>query len=161
MKTAFSAVVLIETMQGRGTGFFSAADVVTTARGLVGQQKTASVTLPDGRQFEATVIAVADQPRLVQLRVMTSSTSWLPPSPIRDARTGGSAARLSWAQPGERGTVKGLRRDQGVDVFETDVVLHTEDEGAAVIDRTGRALGVVSGHRIVAFDSARPYFRAP
>jgi hypothetical protein len=38
--------------------------------------------------------------------------------------------------------------------------VHVEDEGAPIVDRTGRVLAVVSARRAVSFDSARPYFRA-
>jgi S1-C subfamily serine protease len=159
VKTALAALVQVEAANGRATGFFSAADVVTTSRAILGNGTSAFVTLPDGRQLDAVAIAAANQYRLVRLRVASSSPSWLPDSPMHDTRSAESVVRLAWPQVAARGVIKGLLRDQGVELFQTDLPVHTEDEGSPLVDHTGRVVGVVAGGRIVSFDSAQPYFR--
>ncbi|HXD72574.1 MAG TPA: trypsin-like peptidase domain-containing protein [Vicinamibacterales bacterium] len=160
---ARAALVQVESPDGRGTGFFSATDGVTTSSDLIGRQKSATVTLADGRRLDATVSSVADQPHLAQLHVNVTGapvTTWLAPSPVREARAGESVAMLTWPDAAARGVVKALRRLQGAEIFETTLLVHTEDEGAPVVDHTGRVVAVVSGRRAVSFDSARPYFHA-
>lgn len=159
IKAAIDALVQVSAGDARGTGFFSAPGVITTSNGIVGNAKFATITLPDGRHFDATAIATADRFGLVQLRVAADARAWLPASPMRDARGAESLARLAWPQGATRGAVTGLRRDHGVELFQTDLPVHTEDDGAPLIDHTGRVVAVVSGNRTVAFDSARPYFR--
>ena len=157
--TALTALVLVESEGARATGFFSASDLVTTTATVIAHGKTASVTLPDGRRLDATIVASADSPRLARLRVNTSASTWLPVSPTRDYRSGEAVARLSWPQMSARGVLKAMRRDNGVSVLDAGLQVHTDDDGDPVIDRTGRVLGVVAGGRTVSFDGAQPYFR--
>jgi S1-C subfamily serine protease len=74
--------------------------------------------------------------------------------------------RVSWPQTVTQAVVRGLRRENNAELIELDVPAHAGDNGAPILDRTGRVLGVVttahagnpSSGFAIGLDSARPYF---
>jgi S1-C subfamily serine protease len=166
IQLALQSIVLVETSDARGTGFFTGADLVTTSRHVLGTQSGGTITTADGRRLEATIAAVADEQDLAVLRVMAPSPpARLTQAPARDVRPGQHVVRVSWPQGVTEGVIRGLRRDGHVELIEIDLPVHGDDEGAPVIDFTGRVLGLVTTRHTgsassgfaVGFDNARAY----
>ena len=137
-----------------GSGFTVAPDTVVTNAHVVAGGDRIRLRRPDGRLVRATIVSFDDDR---DLAVLSAPELGLPSLPIGEAVTGASGAVLGY--PGGQNTVRvapAIIRDSqpttGRDIYGGDrtrrqvlflaASLRPGDSGAAVIDTSGRVVGV-------------------
>jgi S1-C subfamily serine protease len=166
---AMRGVVLVETAASSGTGFFVSSDVIATTMHVMSKQSSATITTQDGRQRDAAMAAMAYTDDFVLLRVAAEPPLdvGLPFGRSMDLRNGQTVVRLSWPHRVAQGAVRSLRRDERRILVETDLATEPQADGAPLIDRGGRVVGIVttshaggpSSGFAISYESAAPSFR--
>ncbi len=142
-------VVLVETRDGFGSGFFvSPVGHIVTNRHVVGSSNTVNVQLHDGRRLVGTVISKGSHGVDVALiKVAAKHTPALAFASTRTLRIGTWAASVGHGRGGVWTLTTGLisnahgARDAGV--LQTQIPLNPGSSGGPVFDRHGRVVGIV------------------
>ena len=168
---ATSAVVMVETSDSRGTGFFVSPDTLITNDHVVGRAASVTVRLHDGSTRTARVERTAPEVDLAVLRVSGMST---PPQvlalksadqvrPGQEVFAIGSALGLQSTVT--RGIVSARRLAGAVLLLQTDAAINRGNSGGPLLDRDGAVVGVTtlkmgSGAEGLGFAVAADHVRA-
>ncbi|HUU36266.1 MAG TPA: trypsin-like peptidase domain-containing protein, partial [Vicinamibacterales bacterium] len=167
---ATDAVVMVETTDSRGTGFFVAPDVLVTNDHVVGTNTSVTVRLHDGTARPARVERTAPEVDLAVLRVSGSpAPQVLTLRPADDVRPGqeviaiGSALGLQSTVT--RGIISAKRLAGAVLLLQTDAAINPGNSGGPLLDRDGQVIGVTtlkmgSGAEGLGFAVAATHVRA-
>jgi S1-C subfamily serine protease len=167
---ASAAVVLLETPQGRGTGFFVAPHRVLTNAHVVGASTAVTLRFADGRTAPALVERTSRDVDLAIVRPLAPdpAQSILPLGSVRDARAGQEVIAIGSAlgvlqNTVTRGIVSAVRNINGVVLIQTDAAINPGNSGGPLLDRAGRVVGITTLKMnadalgfAVAIDHARP-----
>ncbi|MGH1344943.1 MAG: S1C family serine protease [Nannocystales bacterium] len=143
------SVVLVETRDGFGSGFFvSPLGHIVTNRHVVGHASEVKVRLQDGRRMVGKVLARGSGGVDVALiKVSAKNTPALAFSSTRSVRIGTWAGSVGHGRGGVWTLTTGLisnahgARDRGV--LQTQIPLNPGSSGGPVFDRHGRVVGIV------------------
>ena len=168
---AVRAVVMVETPESRGTGFFVSPDTLVTNDHVVGRAASVTVRLYDGTTRTARVERAVSEVDLAVLRV---SGLPVPPQVLTlqradDVRAGqeviaiGSALGLQSTVT--RGIVSAKRLAGAVLLLQTDAAINPGNSGGPLLDRDGAVVGVTTlkmggGAEGVGFAVAADHVRA-
>ena len=168
---ATSAVVMVETPDSRGTGFFVAPDTLITNDHVAGRSASVTVRLHDGSTRTARVERTAPEVDLAVLRVsgMTAPPQVLALKSADQVRPGqeviaiGSALGLQSTVT--RGIVSARRLAGAVLLLQTDAAINPGNSGGPLLDRDGMVVGVTtlkmgSGAEGLGFAVAADHVRA-
>ncbi len=168
---ATSAVVMVETSDSRGTGFFVTPDTLITNDHVAGRSASVTVRLHDGSTRTARVERTAPEVDLAVLRVsgMTSAPQVLALKSADQVRPGqeviaiGSALGLQSTVT--RGIVSARRLAGTVLLLQTDAAINPGNSGGPLLDRDGAVVGVTtlkmgSGAEGLGFAVAADHVRA-
>ena len=148
VQRALPAIVLVETSASRATGFYIAPDLIVTTRHAMGKDSSASIATPDGKQMNAVMVQSAYRQDVAVLRTQAAPlfTQALSLGRTNDVRNGDAVVRLSWPNTVTAGLVRSVRHhDQFlIDLVETSLVAQPGDEGAPLLNRFGKVVGVVT-----------------
>ena len=147
---ATTAVVMVETADSRGTGFFVSADTLITNDHVVGRAASVTVRLHDGSTRTARVERTAPEVDLAVLRV---SGLTVPPQvlalksadhvrPGQEVIAIGSAFGLQSTVT--RGIVSARRLAGAVLLLQTDAAINPGNSGGPLLDRDGTVVGVTT-----------------
>jgi S1-C subfamily serine protease len=142
-----NAVVTISSDVGMGSGFYVADGYVLTDRHVVGSSKYVKVKLASGKEMIGEVVR-ADGPRDVAL--LKTDSAGVPSIRMRlgDPAVGeevwaiGSPLNQVLAGTVTRGVLSGMREDEGVRFFQSDVAINPGNSGGPLIDAQGNAIGL-------------------
>ena len=145
---ASDAVVMVETRDGRGSGFFVQADLLVTNAHVVGSETSVMLHLADGSKRPAQVERAAPDVDLAILRTARPATA--PPvlqlgaasavRPGQEVIAIGSALGLQ--NTVTRGIVSARRMAGPVLLLQTDAAINPGNSGGPLLDREGRVVGV-------------------
>ena len=168
---ATSAVVMVETPDSRGTGFFVTPDTLITNDHVAGRSASVTVRLHDGSTRTARVERTAPEVDLAVLRVsgMTAPPQVLALKSADQVRPGqeviaiGSALGLQSTVT--RGIVSARRLSGAVLLLQTDAAINPGNSGGPLLDRDGAVVGVTtlkmgSGAEGLGFAVAADHVRA-
>jgi S1-C subfamily serine protease len=165
-----AAVVMVETTNSRGTGFFVASDMLVTNDHVVGLHTSVTVKLHDGTAHPARVERTVPEVDLAVLRVSgASAPQVLTLRAANDVRPGqeviaiGSALGLQSTVT--RGIVSAKRLAGAVLLLQTDAAINPGNSGGPLLDRDGQVIGVTtlkmgSGAEGLGFAVAADHVRA-
>lgn len=149
--SATPAVVMVQTPNAAGSGFFAGPDLIVTTATLMSGASSASITTHAGSRFDAKVVAVSDEHDLALLRApqQNATPAALPLAHSVDVRLNQHVIALGWPSTTEtnappRGSISGLRRHGDLRLLQTDIAPNAGDTGGPLIDRFGRVLGVLT-----------------
>ena len=144
------AVVTIQTPSSRGSGFFVAADTILTNVHVVGTDSTVAIRWPDGTTTTARVESTAPAFDIAVLKVLgvRSGQAVIPLGAAAGVRIGEEVIAigtpLGFLQNSvTRGIVSGLRDVGGATLVQTDAAINPGNSGGPLLDRSGRAVGVI------------------
>jgi S1-C subfamily serine protease len=166
---AMPAVVKIETLKTRGSGFFIKPDLIVTNAHVVTGFLVSTVTTHSGVTLNGQVVQVSEQFDIALIQVPRPGTDApLPLGHSDGLRLGQGTVALGWAEtltqsPVARGIVTGVRHDGDRVLIQTDAAPNFGDSGGPVLDRRGDVIGVTtfradngrSGYA-VAIDDVKP-----
>lgn len=168
---ATSAVVMVETADSRGTGFFVSPDTLITNDHVAGRASSVTLHLHDGSTRTARVERTAPGVDLAVLRVsgMATPPQVLPLKSADQVRPGqeviaiGSALGLQSTVT--RGIISARRMAGAVLLLQTDAAINRGNSGGPLLDRDGAVVGVTtlkmgSGAEGVGFAVAADHVRA-
>ena len=148
------SVVTVTVSNGLGSGVVLKPDVVVTNRHVVTDEKQVSITYADGTQSPGTVLAT-DQ--ITDLAVIRTDRKNLPVPALRTElpRPGESVlaigSPLGFENTVTSGIISGLHRDVPgstaqsaslVDLIQTDAAISPGNSGGALLDTSGRLIGI-------------------
>lgn len=145
---ASTAVVLLETPAGRGTGFFVTQDLLLTNAHVVAGQAAVTVRLAGGQTFSGRVERLSADLDLAVVRAATpaAATQILPLGggvrPGQEVLAIGSPLGLQ--NTVTRGIVSAVRSAGGVELIQTDAAINPGNSGGPLLDRDGRVIGVTT-----------------
>jgi S1-C subfamily serine protease len=143
------AVVLIETPNGRGTGFFVTQDLLVTNSHVVGSNSIVTVRLARGQSItgrverssadvDLAIVRATARPDANQILELASR----PPRPGQEVLAIGSPLGLQ--NTVTRGIVSAVRTAGGVELIQTDAAINPGNSGGPLLDREGRVIGVTT-----------------
>jgi S1-C subfamily serine protease len=145
------AVVLIETTNGRGSGFFVRHDTLITNVHVVQNDSYVTLRKSDGSTANARVETRAPAFDIAILKVATPSPSQvvIPIGSAKSLRPGQEIVVIGSAlgtlqNSVSRGIVSGLRRSGGATLVQTDAAANPGNSGGPMLDRSGSAIGVTT-----------------
>jgi len=145
------AVVLIETPQGRGTGFFVKADTILTNNHVAAGESSVRVRRAAGDMLTARVESVSTDFDLAVLKISppAGDVQPLPLGTVRAVRTGEEVIAIGSAlgvlqNSVTRGIVSGVRQLGAVTVVQTDASINPGNSGGPLVDRHGDVIGVTT-----------------
>ena len=171
VRRSLPAVVLIETSNGKGSGFFVKPGVLLTNEHVVSGSYSVTIHYANGDTGSATVARSSKDFDLAVLNVANPKTDQaiIPLGSIEKLSTGQEVVTIGsplgvLQNSVTRGIVSGLRKLDAVTVIQTDAAMNPGNSGGPLLDKTGAALGVNSFiHRgsqglgfAIAIDHARP-----
>lgn len=144
------SVVLIQTPEGFGSGFFvSGLGHIVTNRHVVGTRNKVKVVLYDGRELVGTVTERgASGVDVAVVKIAAKGTPGLPLADTRALRIGSWAGSVGHGRGGVWTLTSGFvsnahgGRDHGV--LQTQIPLNPGASGGPVFDRRGRVVGIVA-----------------
>jgi S1-C subfamily serine protease len=151
-------VVAVHGGSHSASGFFWQSDLIVTAEAALGREDGLSITLPDGKQTDATLIGRDPSTAVALLRLETSDGPKTPLETSQNPMSGHLALAIGRRSEGvisSMGTI-GLSAGPWRSMFGGDIdrLLHVSaalshrSEGGAVIDAEGRLIGMsVFGRR--------------
>jgi len=147
-------VVRVQTESGLGAGVVVAADgtIVTNAH-VVGAAEEVAIDTADGRRFGGRVLEVDADLDLALVRASPEAPPWhaatletRPPRVGSEVFLIGHPFGLDWTVT--RGVVSALRRRGGSTVIQTDAAVSPGTSGGAMLDESGRLVGIVTSKYI-------------
>ena len=148
---AAPSVVYISAREGFGSGFFVGPNgLILTNAHVVGKANTVDVVTHDGRKLKGTVVERAAED--VDLALVEVAAGKFPILELRgpeELRVGSWVASVGHGMGGvwtfTTGMVSNIYpADSGRQVFQTQIPLNPGNSGGPVMDRQGRAVGVVT-----------------
>jgi S1-C subfamily serine protease len=150
ISASLPAVVLVETPDGRGTGFFVTPDTLITNAHVVEGNAYVTIKLSTGEAITGRVMQRSDDLDLAAIRTNDSrpGQSTLPLASSREARIGGEViaigSPLGLQNTVTRGIVSALRQVGAVVLVQTDAAINPGNSGGPLLDRSGRVLAVAT-----------------
>jgi S1-C subfamily serine protease len=147
---AASAVVLIRTSSGNGTGFFVTQDLLLTNAHVVNGESFVSVRLASGQTVQGRVERSSPDLDLAVVRAATrpESNQILQLGASRSVRPGQEViaigSPLGLQNTVTRGIVSAVRTAGGVELIQTDAAINPGNSGGPLLDRDGRVIGVTT-----------------
>jgi putative serine protease PepD len=150
VSAALPAVVLVQTTDARGTGFFVSSDTVVTNAHVVDGATYVTLRMSSGDETPAMVTVRSNELDLAELHVSRARPGQvtLPLTDSSHVRVGeevvaiGSALGLQ--NTVTRGIVSGLRRLGPVVLVQTDAAINHGNSGGPIVDRSGRVVAVAT-----------------
>jgi S1-C subfamily serine protease len=146
---ATPAVVMLETPDTRGTGFFVKRDVIVTNAHVIRGATTVKLKFADGRSGTAIVSSVGEGVDLALLQPNPGSegSTILELSSVGHVRAGQEVVAIGSAMgvlqnTVTRGIVSAMRQDGRVMLIQTDAAINPGNSGGPLLDRTGHVIGV-------------------
>jgi len=141
-------VVVIESSEGLGTGFFVTGEgLLVTNHHVVGGDRTVSVTLRNGMVTRGTVQTVNEYLDLALVSVPYRTPDWLHFAGPGEGGVGadviaiGTAQGLSWSV--SKGIISGVRETDRTKFIQTDAAINPGNSGGPLIlIASGRVIGV-------------------
>jgi regulator of sirC expression with transglutaminase-like and TPR domain len=135
---------------GLGTGFVVAAGgLIATNLHVIGEGRTITVRLPDGKSCEATEVHASD--RKLDLAIVRVAVKGLTPLPLGDDKAlkpGQPLVVLGHPRGLEHsvvaGVLSGRREVDGLAMLQLAIPIEEGNSGGPVLDRQGRVVGVVT-----------------
>jgi S1-C subfamily serine protease len=144
------AVVTIQTPTSRGSGFFVAPDTILTNVHVVGTDSSVTIRRPDGTTTTARVESTAPAFDIAVLKVLGVRTDQaiIPLGTAAGVRIGEEVIAIGTPlgflqNTVTRGIVSGLRDVSGATLVQTDAAINPGNSGGPLLDRDGRAVGVI------------------
>lgn len=147
---ARTAVVVIETDQGLGSGFIIKPDgIIVTNNHVVADAKTMAVKLLSGEVYRKVYLISADPiDDLAFLKIEAVDLPTIPLGNSNDVQLGDEVLLIGAPQGLEQtvsnGLISGIRLDNGVRVLQTSAAASPGSSGGPLLDRSGEAVGVMS-----------------
>ncbi len=164
------AVVMIETREGTGSGFFVSADTVLTNAHVVHSNAVVTLISSTGARSTARVDSTASSFDLAVLKADIANPAQVTltlaqPSDVHvGAEVIAIGAPLGLQNTVTRGIVSGTRVADGVKLVQTDAAINPGNSGGPLLDRYGRVIGVntlklVGGTESIGFAVSVEYVR--
>lgn len=150
MAASLSAVALVESPAGSGTGFFIASDTLVTNAHVVETHAYVKVRTSAGESLTARVMQRHDETDLALLRTPDPrpGQAVLALASSREARIGQEVyaigSPMGLQNTVTRGIVSALRQAGPVVLVQTDAAINPGNSGGPIIDRGGRVLAVAT-----------------
>jgi hypothetical protein len=150
MATSLSAVALVESPAGNGTGFFIASDTLVTNAHVVEAHAYVKVRTAMGESLTARVVQRHDESDLALLRTADARAgqSVLSLASSREARIGQEVyaigSPMGLQNTVTRGIVSALRQSGPIVLVQTDAAINPGNSGGPIIDRSGQVLAVAT-----------------
>lgn len=155
VSVATPAVVVLQTGNGTGSGFFAGPGIILTNEHVVSDAGYVTVKVQGRAEMQAMVVRRAPDLDLAVLRVTNppADQTVLPLGRLADVRVGqevvaiGSPAfsrELVLARTVTRGIVSALRRKGPVTYIQTDAAINPGNSGGPLIDKSGHVVGITS-----------------
>ena len=150
VSAALPGVVLVETADARGTGFFVASDTVVTNAHVVEGATYVTLRLSSGVEVPAVVQSRSSDLDLASLHVAKAPAGQvvLPLASSAVVRVGQEivaiGSPLGLQNTVTRGIVSGLRRLGPVTLVQTDAAINPGNSGGPLLNRTGRVIAVAT-----------------
>jgi S1-C subfamily serine protease len=148
---AMPAVVSIETMTARGTGFFIEPGLIVTNAHVVETNSSVTVRLTSGRTISGRVSTVAPENDLALVRIEPAAPDQavLRPRSTQDVRVGQEVIAIGSAlgvlqNTVTRGIISAVRRVGPVVLLQTDAAINPGNSGGPLLDRSGLVIGVTT-----------------
>jgi hypothetical protein len=145
------AVVLIESDEGRGTGFYANGGVVLTNSHVVGSAGYVKLRHSDGQVVSGRVLRSVPgvDLALVKPERVNPAQTMLPLRPLNEVRVGQEVLAVGSAlgilqNTVTRGIVSAVREAGGVKLIQTDAAVNPGNSGGPLLDRQGWVLGVTT-----------------
>ncbi len=144
-------VVRLETVSGLEAGVALTSDgIIATNAHVVSRATSVEVLSFEGDAWVGTVVTADPIQDLALVALPETGRTWAPPAlhdgpppPLgTEIYVIGRPVGLGWCVT--RGTITGVRRIDGVSMIETDAVLLPGNSGGAMVDASGRLIGIVS-----------------
>ena len=150
---AAPAVVLVETSEGRGTGFFVTQDLLLTNAHVVGSHSSVKVRLAGGQTVDGrvertspdvdlAVIRAIARPDMTQILQLGSASAVRPGQEVLAI-----GSPLGLQNTVTRGIVSAIRSIGGVEMIQTDAAINPGNSGGPLLDREGRVIGITTMKR--------------
>jgi hypothetical protein len=147
---ASAAVVLIETPDSRGTGFFVTQELLVTNAHVVGVHSSVNVRLAGGqlvpgrvermsRDVDLAVVRATARPDANQILQLGSTGTVRPGQEVLAI-----GSPLGLQNTVTRGIVSAVRNAGGVELIQTDAAINPGNSGGPLLDRDGRVIGVAT-----------------
>jgi S1-C subfamily serine protease len=144
-----SAVVMIETSTGRGSGVFVRPDTIVTNAHVAGNDVSVRVRRAAGDTLTARVDTVARDFDLAILRLSSppSDQPTVPLGSVGGVRSGQEVVAIGSAlgvlqNTVTRGIVSGVRQAGSVMLIQTDAAINPGNSGGPLVDRQGNLIGI-------------------
>jgi S1-C subfamily serine protease len=148
---AMPAVVLIETSEGRGSGFYVRPDTLLTNIHVVGSNSSVIIKRMDGTTVRARVELRAPEYDIAVLKVSNPAPAQalIPLGSTNTLRVGQDALAIGSAlgtlkNTVTRGIVSAVRRSGGATLVQTDAAVNPGNSGGPLLDRNGSAIGITT-----------------
>jgi S1-C subfamily serine protease len=150
VSAALPAVVLVQTTDARGTGFFVSSDTVVTNAHVVDGATYVTLRTSSGDETPAMVTVRSNELDLAELHVSKARPGQvtLPLTDSSHVRVGEEVVAIGSAMGLQntvtRGIVSGLRRLGAVVLVQTDAAINHGNSGGPIVDHSGRVVAVAT-----------------
>jgi S1-C subfamily serine protease len=150
VSAALPAIVLVQTTDARGTGFFVSSDTVITNAHVVDGATYVTLRTSSGDETPAMVTVRSNELDLAELHVskVRPGQVTLPLTDSSHVRVGEEVVAIGSAMGLQntvtRGIVSGLRRLGPVVLVQTDAAINHGNSGGPIVDRSGRVVAVAT-----------------
>jgi S1-C subfamily serine protease len=150
VSAALPAVVLVQTTDARGTGFFVSSDTVVTNAHVVDGATYVTLRTSSGDETPAMVTVRSNELDLAELHVSKSrpGQATLPLTDSSHLRVGEEVVAIGSAMGLQntvtRGIVSSLRRLGTVMLVQTDAAINHGNSGGPILDHSGRVVAVAT-----------------
>jgi len=145
------AVVLVETPNGRGSGFFVGPDTIVTNVHVVGLNNSVTVRAAGGKTIRARVASLSEDFDIAVLKVADPQLDQptIPLGSARDARVGQEVIAIGSAlgtlqNTVTRGIVSGVRQSGTATLVQTDAAVNPGNSGGPLLTRAGTVIGITT-----------------
>jgi S1-C subfamily serine protease len=145
------AVVVVETREGRGSGFYIEADTLLTNVHVIGSNSSVTIRRSDGTTTQARVDQVAPQYDIAVLKISNPEPNQtvIRVGSALNARAGQEVIAIGSAlgtlqNTVTRGIVSALRQSGNVMLVQTDAAVNPGNSGGPLLDRNGVVIGITT-----------------
>ena len=145
------AVVLIETAEGRGSGFYVKPDTLLTNVHVVGSNSSVTLKRMDGTTVRARVELKSPEYDIAVLKTSDPSPTQIliPLGSSNNLRVGQDALAIGSAlgtlkNTVTRGIVSAVRHSGSATLVQTDAAVNPGNSGGPLLDRNGWAIGITT-----------------